>query len=129
MIFSLLILCSPTSDPSRTAFCFAKAALTQGHKIHRIFFYCDGVYHGSQMPCPPQDQENTIALWQSLQHKYELDIVVCIAAGLKRGVLDRVEAERYEKQAYNLCAEFSLDGLGQLVDASVHSDRLLTFGG
>lgn len=129
MIFSLLVLSSPTFASSHTAFSFAQAALEQGHTIHRIFFYCDGVHHGSQLHCPLQDEQNLTELWQTLQDQHKLDIVVCTAASLKRGILDKVEADRHERDAYNLSPEFNLGGLGQLIDAAVHADRLLTFGG
>jgi tRNA 2-thiouridine synthesizing protein D len=58
-----------------------------------------------------------------------MDLVVCIAAALRRGVLNQEEAERYEKSTHNLAQEFNISGLGQLVDAAVNSDRLITFGG
>ena len=56
-------------------------------------------------------------------------MVVCIAAALKRGILNQEEAERYEKPAHNLRDGFAISGLGQLVDAALMSDRLITFGG
>jgi len=63
-----------------------------------------------------------------LIHSQGIDAVVCIAAGLRRGVLDEVEQERYEKTGNNLSKGFTLSGLGQLIDAGTNSDRLITFG-
>ena len=129
MIFSLLVLSPPTSDSSRSALLFAETALEQGHQLYRVFFYYDGAYHGSRWNCPPQDEQSLTASWQKLQRQHKLDIVVCIAAGLKRGILDRTEAERYGHDSHSLCREFTLGGLGQLIDAAVCADRFLTFGG
>lgn len=128
MIFSLAIYASPSSAASRSAYEFAVSALSQGHSLYRVFFYHEGVYHASTLNTPGQDEADITQLWQQLSQQYTLDLVVCIAAGLRRGILDAKEAERYEKPAHNINASFELSGLGQLVDASVHSDRLITFG-
>ncbi|MGH1487421.1 MAG: sulfurtransferase complex subunit TusD [Cellvibrionaceae bacterium] len=128
MIFSLTILSAPSSQASYSAYQFAKALLLEGHSLYRIFFYHDGSYHGSQLNCSPQDEIDLSLEWQQLQKQHSLDIVVCIAAGLKRGIIDSNEANRYDKPSANLIKEFELSGLGQLVDAAVISDRMMTFG-
>ena len=129
MIFSITIVSSPSSQASYSAYRFAKALLEQGYSLYRVFFYHDGVHHGSSLNCSPQDENDLTALWQHMQQAHNIDIVVCIAAAIKRGVLDTTETERYEKQSHNLAQGFELAGLGQLVDASVVSDRTITFGG
>ncbi|MEO0444039.1 MAG: sulfurtransferase complex subunit TusD [Pseudomonadota bacterium] len=125
MVFSLLINAGPQSAASYSAYQFVKALLEQGHAIYRVFFYCDGVYHGSTLHVAPQDELNLSEQWQSLALQ---DKVICIAAGLKRGIIDDAEAARYQKPASNLAAGMDLSGLGQLVDAAHASDRMLTFG-
>jgi len=129
MIFSLAIYSSPSSQSQDSAYRFASALLAQGHTLFRVFFYHDGVYQGSQLSCPPQDEINATQRWQTLAESHGVDLVVCIAAGLRRGVIDKKEALRYEKNHHNLASHFELSGLGQLVEAAVQSDRLLTFGG
>jgi tRNA 2-thiouridine synthesizing protein D len=129
MKFALAIYAPPFSaQASYTAFQFATAALTKGHSIYRVFFYHDGAHHGSRLHCPPQDELDLTKAWQLLAEQYQIDMVVCIAAGLRRGVLNAVEAQRYTKDTHNLHSQFELSGLGQLVDAAVNADRLLTFG-
>ena len=129
MIFSLNIISSPSSQSSHSAYKFAKTLLEEGHSLYRVFFYHDGAYHGSKLTNPPQDELDIAEEWQELQKQYSVDIVVCIAAGLKRGILDTSEANRYTKEGDNLRSGFELSGLGQLVDAAAVSDRLVTFGG
>lgn len=129
MIFSLLITSPPTSATSHSAYQFAKAVLAQGHSLYRVFFYQDGAYHGSALCCPPQDEWDIIAAWRHLQVDHSVNMVVCISASLKRGILDSHEAKRLDKQGPTLCPEFELAGLGQLIDATHHSDRIITFGG
>lgn len=106
---------------------FAKSCLKQKHEIYRIFFYHDGVHNGSALQAPQQDEVNLQAQWSKLQQEYNLDLVTCIAAALKRGVINQEEAKRYHKPASNLSDGFELSGLGQLLDAQINSDQVVTF--
>jgi tRNA 2-thiouridine synthesizing protein D len=128
MIFSLAIYASPSAQSTDSAYQFALSLLQQGHSVYRIFFYHDAVHMSSTLAAPPQDETNVTLRWQQLANEYKLDLVVCIAAGLRRGILDQKEADRYSKPTHNLANNFELSGLGQLVDAAVQSDRLITFG-
>ncbi|MCG6869188.1 MAG: sulfurtransferase complex subunit TusD [Gammaproteobacteria bacterium] len=113
---------------SDSAYQFTKAALEKGHEIFRVFFYHDGVYNGSRLGVPPQDDRNITELWEALGEKYNLDLVVCVAAAQRRGVLDESEANRNGKDANNIAPKFRISGLGQLIEAGVQSDRLIVFG-
>lgn len=129
MVFSILIYASPYQAQSvHTAYRFAKSALQQGHTVERVFFYGDSVLCASQLSAPPRDEQDIFSLWKTLAEEYELDLVVCIAAALKRGILDSAEAKRHEKPAHTVEAPFELSGLGQLTEAMMTSDRLMTFG-
>ena len=129
MRFSLLVLGAPYSSQSvATALRFAEAAVKSGHSFYRIFFYHDGVNSGNKLITPPQDENNIPQQWQTLAQDHNIDLVVCIASALKRGILDDKEADRYDKASHNLNPAFTISGLGQLVDASIASDRLITFG-
>lgn len=129
MIFSLAIYAAPySSQASDSAYRFATAVLANGHQLYRVFFYHDAVHTASVLTTPPQDELNLSQNWQHLSKAHNIDLVVCIAAALKRGLLNEQEAHRYEKPAFNLADGFTISGLGQLVDAAVISDRLITFG-
>ena len=128
MNYSIVILGSPqASESATTAINFAKALLSCGHQIFRVFFYHEGVHNTNQLATPPQDELNLPNEWQALKELHDLDLVVCIAAGVKRGILDSSEASRHEKNSSNLNPAFELSGLGQLVEACEHSDRVITF--
>ncbi|MAY43535.1 MULTISPECIES: sulfurtransferase complex subunit TusD [unclassified Neptuniibacter] len=130
MKFSLVVHASPFSEQaSSTAYRYAKCLLSQGHEIYRVFYYGDGVMVANSQIAPPQDEANLPKLWTELANEHSLDLVVCIAAAVKRGVLDQNEAKRYEKDAANLADGFELSGLGQLAEAIAISDRVVTFGG
>ena len=128
MIFSLAIYAPPSSQASRSAYKFALAALQEGHQVYRVFFYHDGTFLGNSQQVTPQDEKDLTSEWIELAEKYQLDLTVCIAAALKRGLLNKNEAERYDREAVTIAPPFYLSGLGQLLDATVQCDRLITFG-
>ena len=129
MKFGIMVSEGPyTHQASDTAYHFTKAALAAGHEIFRVFFYHDGVNNGTRLTTPPQDDRNIVARWTALAEEHDLDMVVCVAAAQRRGIVDDGEAERNGKDATNLAPGFRISGLGQLVEAGIQSDRLMIFG-
>ena len=130
MKFSIQINEGPYQhQASDSALQFTKAALAKGHEIIRVFFYHDGVNNATRLAVPPQDDRNITQLWQELQKEHDLDLVVCIAAAQRRGLLDEDEMKRQGKDANNIAEGFRISGLGQLIEAGIESDKLVTFGG
>lgn len=117
-----------THQASDSAYQFAKAALAKGHEISRVFFYHDGVNNGTRLTVPPQDDRNIVKRWSELAAEHKLDLVVCIAAAQRRGLMDKAEAKRHAKDADNLAPGFRISGLGQLIEAGIEADRLVVFG-
>jgi tRNA 2-thiouridine synthesizing protein D len=111
-----------------TAYQFTKAALEKGHEVFRVFFYHDGVNNATRLTTPPQDDRNIVNRWSDLAEKYNLDMVVCVAAAQRRGIVDADEAKRNGKDATNLAPRFRISGLGQLIEAGIQADRLMVFG-
>lgn len=129
MKFAILINEGPyTHQASDSAYQFAKAVLDKGHEIFRIFFYHDGVNNATRLTTPPQDDRNIVNRWSKLAEEHKLDLVVCVAAAQRRGIVDEGEAKRNGKDATNLAPGFRISGLGQLIEAGIQSDRLVTFG-
>lgn len=129
MKISLLVLSEPySSQSSLSALQYAKAALEAGHSIERVFFYHNGVHTGSSLQTPQQDETNLYSEWAQLSGDSDIDLVICIAAALKRGNLNKEESHRYDKEQFNVQAPFELSGLGQLLDAQINTDKLITFG-
>lgn len=129
MKFAIALFSAAHSPSSRRALRFAEAVLAGGHDIVRVFFYQDGVHSASNTIVTPQDEQDLAQQWAAFISHHHLDGVVCIAAALRRGVLDEQEAKRYERSAVNLKAPWELSGLGQLHDAIQAADRLVCFGG
>ena len=106
-----------THEASDSAYQFCKAALAAGHGIQRVFFYHDGVNNASRLTEPPQDDRNIVNRWSKLAADNKVDLVVCVAAALRRGIKEE-----------NLAVGFRISGLGQLIESSIQADRMVTFG-
>lgn len=102
---------------SDTAYLFTKAALEKGHEVYRVFFYYDGVNNANKLSEPQADDRDLVKLWSKLAEQYKLDLVVCVAAALRRGIKNDI-----------LAPGFRISGLGQLIEAGIQADRLVTFG-
>ena len=128
MKFAIALFSPPHAPASRRALRFAEAVLAGGHEIVRVFFYRDGVYSASSSVVAPQDELDVAAQWRAFINQNRLDGVVCIAAALRRGVLNAEEARRYNREAVSVGAPWELSGLGQLHEAAQLADRLVCFG-
>ena len=118
MKFGILINEGPYQhQASDSAYLFCKAALARGHTIDRVFFYHDGVNNATRLTEPPQDDRNIVSRWSKLAEEYDVDLVVCVAAAMRRGIREE-----------NLAPNFRISGLGQLVESGIQADRLVTFG-
>jgi tRNA 2-thiouridine synthesizing protein D len=113
---------------SDTAYFFTKAAIEKGHEVFRVFFYHDGVNNGTRLTTPPQDDRNIVKRWTELAQEHNIDMVLCVAAAQRRGLVDEGEAQRNGKDATNIAPGFRISGLGQLVEGGIQSDRLVVFG-
>ena len=129
MKFGILINEGPyTHQASDSAYHFTEAALRAGHEVVRVFFYHDGVNNGTRFAVPPQDDRNITEQWTALAKEHDLDLVICIAAAQRRGILDENEAKRQGKDGHNMADGFRISGLGQLIEAGIQADRLVIFG-
>ena len=118
MKFGILVNEGPFNhQASDSAYLFAKAAIEKGHKVDRVFFYYDGVNNATRLSEPPQDDRNIVRRWSDLADAHGVDLVVCVAAGLRRGLKEE-----------NLAHGFRISGLGQLIEIGIQADRIVTFG-
>lgn len=128
MKFALLVLAEPNSTGERSALQFAETLVNSGHNLQRVFFYGQAVHAANKLQQLPQGEMSLQNRWQKLAEQHHAELIVCIAAALRRGLTDSREAERYSLDGHNLAEHFVLSGLGQLVEASITADRLVTFG-
>lgn len=129
MKYTILVNEGPYQHQSAdSALQFTRAALEKGHEIFRVFFYHDGVNNGTRLTVPPADDRLIQKAWTELAEKHGLDLVICIAAAQRRGIMDADEAKRQGLDANNIAPGFRISGLGQLVEGGIQSDRLVVFG-
>ena len=129
MKFSIVIYAAPYSTESAaTALRFAESLIQQGHEIYRLFFFGDGVHNASKLTVVAQDEINLQLQWSKLIEEHDIDSVICVSSALRRGVLDQAEAERHELGTASAYESSQVAGLGQLIDAALHSDRVVNFG-
>lgn len=77
---------------------------------------------------PPQDDRNIQQEWSKLAKAHDIDLVICIAAAQRRGIMDADEAKRQGLDGDNIAPGFRISGLGQLIEAGIICDRQLVFG-
>ena len=129
MKFVIVVQGNPYASQScHSALSFAQAVVDGGHELLRVFFYHDGVLVANHMTAPAQDEMDIGAAWQAFAESHDIELVACIASCLRRGILDETEAGRYEKTTATIAPGFVISGLGQLVDATINADRVVTFG-
>ncbi|NOY52671.1 MAG: sulfurtransferase complex subunit TusD [Deltaproteobacteria bacterium] len=117
MKFGILIQEGPYNhQASDSAYNFIQASLEKGHEITGVFFYNDGVINTTKLMDIPADDRHISKRWSELGAK-GIQLIVCVAAAKRRGINPDV-----------LIDNARIDGLGQLSELCIESDRLITFG-
>ena len=101
--------------------------IARGHRLQKVFFYQEGVFNANHLTAPASDEHNLVAAWRQLAEQQGTELDVCVAAALRRGVVDADEAVELALPAANVAAPFLLSGLGQLAEAALGVDRLVQF--
>ncbi|MEM7358287.1 MAG: sulfurtransferase complex subunit TusD [Pseudomonadota bacterium] len=115
------------SQAGYSAWEFCRAALAQGHDITQVFFYQQGVSQATQLAVPLTDEFDATEAWATLSSEADIPLVVCVSAAERRGVLNEEQRLEAEKAVSNLHAGFEIAGLGSLHEASLASDRTVSF--
>jgi tRNA 2-thiouridine synthesizing protein D len=124
--YTLVLTESPSQIESNlTAQKLAVEILAAGDVIDRVFLYQDACYIALGSQVPGQGLSASYQGWHELHENYQLCVQACIANSLRRGVLDKAEAQRY-LSTENIHSSFELVGLGELAEACRSSDRIIT---
>lgn len=115
------------TQQASSALQFAQAVIAQGHTLSSVFFYREGVFNANQLTTPASDEADIVRAWQQLHEQQGVELHICVAAALRRGVVDEVEAKHHHLCANNLQPGFSLSGLGALAEASLTCERMVQF--
>lgn len=106
---------------------FCHAALAAGHTISQVFFYQDGVSQASGLSVPLADEFDAVNTWADFSRQSGCELVVCVSAGERRGLVSTEQADEFELAGSNLHPAFRVEGLGVFQAASLESDRTVTF--
>ena len=106
---------------------FCKAAISTGHSIEQVFFYQAAVTQGSKLSEPLADEFNDNESWVEFSQNNNIELVVCVSAAERRGIISEAQHIELAKESNNLHAAFMIAGLGALHEASLNSDRTVTF--
>jgi tRNA 2-thiouridine synthesizing protein D len=118
MNYTILINEGPYNHQAAdSAYQFAKHAVEKGHTIQRIFFYYDGVLNATKYSSPQSDDRHIVKRWSKLAETHGVDLAVCVAAGLRRGITEEVVAPG-----------FRITGLGEFIEACIDAGRTVVFG-
>ncbi|AVE57991.1 MULTISPECIES: sulfurtransferase complex subunit TusD [Citrobacter] len=115
------------TQQASSALQFAHALVNEGHELSSVFFYQEGVYNANQLTSPASDEFDLVRAWQQLGAQHDVALNICVAAALRRGIVDETEAKRLALASANLQPGFSLSGLGALAEASLTCDRVVQF--
>lgn len=115
------------TQQASSAFQFAQALIVEGHELSSVFFYREGVYNANQLTSPASDEFDLVRGWQQLNAQHGVALNICVAAALRRGIVDETEAGRLGLASSNLQPGFTLSGLGALAEASLTCDRVVQF--
>lgn len=115
------------TQQASSALQFAHALLNEGHELASVFFYREGVYNANLLTSPASDEYDLVRAWQKLNTQHGVALNICVAAALRRGIIDETEAGRLALPSANLQPGFTLSGLGALAEASLTCDRVVQF--
>ncbi|SFN44322.1 tRNA 2-thiouridine synthesizing protein D [Izhakiella capsodis] len=128
MRFSLMVT-GPAygTQQSISALQFARALCTSEHQLISVFFYREGVYNANRLTAPASDEQHMVRAWQEIHQQYGVRLNICVAAALRRGVLNSEEGREAGIEGENLATGFVLSGLGALAEAALNCDRVVQF--
>ncbi|EPE37997.1 sulfurtransferase TusD [Candidatus Photodesmus katoptron] len=95
--------------------------------MHDVFFYQNGVLNASSLTAPENDDFDLVLAWQKLAVAHKVKLEVCFSAALRRGIVGKNEAKRYQLSTSNLAKHFEQVGLGTLAEAILIQDRVIQF--
>ncbi|EKN6151355.1 TPA: sulfurtransferase complex subunit TusD [Yersinia enterocolitica] len=115
------------TQQASSAYQFAQALISSGHNLVSVFFYREGVLNANQLTAPANDEFDLVRAWQQLALNHSIELNVCVAAALRRGITDQNETDQLDLAGANLQPGFTLSGLGALAEAALTCDRMVQF--
>lgn len=129
MHYALLVTGSPYQTKAcHSALKFLKAALlNKENTLEGVFFYEDAVLIGNALTQPPRDEFDVKKAWVELTNEHKVPLYLCIAASVRRGIINETESQRYELPQHSLSEGFQLEGLGTFVELMNSTTKIIQF--
>jgi tRNA 2-thiouridine synthesizing protein D len=118
---------SHDSQAAYTALMFCQAAVAGGHEISQVFFYQAGTSVGNSLATLMGDEFDNTGHWVDFASSNQVALVCCVSAAERRGIISESQKSELGKEAHNMHPIFAVGGLGVFTDASLSSDRTVTF--
>ena len=126
--FAIMVQGAPFSSQSHySALRFSQALLAQGHRLVQVFFHGDAALVASSLIVTPSEEMDLTQSWQQLSREHDVNLVVCSAAAIRRGILCQDDAEANDKEQQNLADQFDIGGAASFMAASLSADKTLVF--
>ncbi|MDN3651462.1 sulfurtransferase complex subunit TusD [Thalassotalea ponticola] len=119
--YALVVSTAPSDNKTVTALNLAETIITNGHQLHGVFFYQDGVLNANNLLQTPSDEQNLYQQWQRFQQASNTPLFVCISAAERRGLSDGSDSELTN----NVGNAFTVSGLGELAVISSKADKVI----
>lgn len=125
----ILLVTGPAygTQQSTSALLFAQALIKEKQNLSSVFFYLEGVLNSNRLIIPTYNELNIVKNWQLINIKYKTSLYVCISAALRRGILDKKEAESFSIYTHNLQTGFKFISLIKFAEKLLKCDRLVQF--
>ena len=129
---SVIVTTPPSSPLTATVIDYINQAVKCDVKVVGVFFYQDGVLNASKHLCIPNDEYQINNAWEQLNQQHHVELHVCISACEKRGLSDEITVCNSDtlKDIFsdsNISEYFTVSGLGELVELTAKSDRVVQF--
>lgn len=116
-----------SSQSGYSALRFCESAVAAGHTISQVFFYQDGVTQAARLSMPLDDEFEPVSHWLEFANSHTVPLVMCVSAGERRAMMGDEQALEYQLGKGSAHSNFQIAGLGVLHEASLQSDRTVTF--
>jgi tRNA 2-thiouridine synthesizing protein D len=125
--FSVTVRAAPDKSGHLLALKTCQSLLQQGHELSHVFFYESAVTVASALLVPDQDELAMTSAWQNIQSTTNTPLYVCVAAALRRGIVNEQEAASQGLPQANVASGFEITGLGEWVSGLDDSFKQVTF--
>jgi len=106
--YSILITSSPfEGDTALRALAFIQGVIDNGDVVNNVFFYSEGVHHCNSLMLKTGDELFAYDGWKALAADHNVNLMVCITAAVKRGIVSEMEAKENGMAHANLTAPLS----------------------